>query len=138
MFSKGKKISTYIPSVEKLEGSITYWENYYRIKLNLNSRKLFLKNAKVSIQNKKQISAFVHGYIRGLLVDPDKYVIRTKPGKTNFEMFESIDVNTSLDMISDHTVQVLTQSVESKLLSLNRTLMGSKKLQDKFSSTNSN
>jgi hypothetical protein len=99
MFSKGKNVSTYQPPVAKLKGSITYWENFYGVKLKPDSKRLLLKNAEVSIQNKKQISAFIHGYLRGLLVDQTKYVIRTKSGKTDFDMFESDDSSSSPDRV---------------------------------------
>jgi hypothetical protein len=118
MFSKGKKVSTYQPSVAKLKGSITYWENYYKVRLKPDSEKLLLKNAESSIQNKKQISAFIHGYLRGLLVDPTKYVFRTKSDSTNFDMFESEEAITLPDkVLTDLSVKVFSSSSDPSRIS---------------------
>ena len=132
MFSKGKKVSTYQPSVAKLKGSITYWENYYKVRLKPDSEKLLLKNAESSIQNKKQISAFIHGYLRGLLVDPTKYVFRTKSDSTNFDMFESEDTNTLpvkvLTDISDTVPSYLSGSSRISFTDFIRSQKGSRNL----------
>lgn len=84
---KSKKHNYVVPTA-KLESSLLYWERFYKIKLTNKSKRLFFKNASDSIQNKKQISAFVHGYVRGLLVDRSKYTIDTSKLKNKIEKFE--------------------------------------------------
>lgn len=124
MFNKGKNISTYKPTAAKLEGSIKYWENFYGVRLKPASKKLFLKNARVSIQNKKQISAFIHGYLRGLLVDSKKYVIRTKRVDPKFDKFESTDIDdSSLTDVQESVQSILAKSPLTKDLLMESNLI---------------
>jgi hypothetical protein len=82
------KKSAYTPSKEKMMNSLKYWEQSYRIKLKRNSLNKILKDAGHAIQNRKQISAFMHGLVVGLLKDRSNYTSTDKVVLENLRLAE--------------------------------------------------
>jgi hypothetical protein len=73
-----KNKNVYTPSKEKMKNSLKYWEQSYRVRLKPNVIKKVLKDATLAIQNRKQISAFMHGLVVGLLKERANYTTNTK------------------------------------------------------------
>lgn len=95
-------------SKEKILNSLKFWEQFHHIKLKRDKVRTLTDDALNSVQNTKQTSSFVHGYLIALMRDSknlaDESNFLSKKPEKKFEDFMDNDISEAVIASQEHVV----------------------------------